>query len=240
MKKKLIVVGAIAVIAALSWTCSPVYLLRAGYHEAKILARRQPIVDMLRNPDIPAETREKLALVLQARDYAERVLELDTGDSYTLYSRTDGDTLAIVLSAARKDRFEKVTWWFPIVGHVPYRGYFNPRAAERAAERMERRGYDTYLRPIAAFSTLGWFNDPLLSTLLRHDEVPLVNTVIHELTHNSLYLPGQAAFNESFATFVGGRGAIDFFCELEGEDGPRCIQARDAWADDLLFGRFRE
>jgi predicted aminopeptidase len=143
-----------------------------------------------------------------------------------------------VLSAARKDRFEQKTWWFPIVGHVPYKGYFNPKSALAAAEELEREGYDTYVRPTSAFSTLGWFDDPLLSTLLRADDVDLVSTVIHELAHNTLFVPSQVAFNESFASFVGDRGAIAFFCGIEGDDGRRCRIAQDRWADNLLFASF--
>jgi predicted aminopeptidase len=239
MRKKFLVLLVVGVVAAgLSLTCSPVYVLRAGYEQGKLLSRRTPIMDVLNDPRTDARTRDKLALVLQARTFAERTLELNTGESYTTYSWTDGDTLALVLSAARKDRFEPYTWWFPIVGHVPYKGFFSTRAVAREAQRLEERGYDTYVRPVAAFSTLGWFNDPLMDTLLRYDDVALASTVIHELAHNTLFLPGQGAFNESFATFVGDRGAIELFCRMEGETGARCDRARAAWSDNLIFGEF--
>ncbi|MBA4156015.1 MAG: aminopeptidase [Gemmatimonadetes bacterium] len=218
--------------------CSPFYVLRAGYEQAKILSRRQPIPRLVEDPRTDPETREKLRLVLDARDFAAQELSLDAGQSYTTYSWVDSDTLALVLSAAHKDRFEAHTWWFPIVGSVPYKGFFSERSAQREIERLQARGLDTSLRPTSAFSTLGWFNDPLMSTLLRYGEVSLVNTVIHEIFHNTYYAAGQAQFNESVANFVGARGAIEFFCRREGENGPRCQRARDAWADDLLFGEF--
>jgi predicted aminopeptidase len=218
--------------------CSPFYLLRAGAEQARILARRTPIQEIVRDPATPAEVRSKLELVLQARTYAERILDLDVGKSYTTYSQVDRDTLLLLVSAAHRDRFRAVTWWFPIIGHVPYKGYFDFDAAHRTAAELERRGFDTHVRPAAAFSTLGWFNDPLLSTLLRYGDVALASTVIHELTHNSLFLPSQVAFNESFASFVGDRGAIDFFCGIDGPDGRRCVEARDQWADNLVYGAF--
>jgi len=227
-----------AATTACSLTCSPAYLVRAGIEEAKILDRRRPIATLLADSATPPELRHKLALAVQARTFAREALRLDVGGSYTTYAPLDRDTLLLVLSAARKDRFEPVTWWFPIVGRVAYKGFFDPDDARREAERLERRGYDTYLRPSSAFSTLGWLDDPLLSSLLRSDDVDLVSTVIHELTHNTLYLPSQASFNESFASFVGDRGAIAFFCALEGDDGPRCRLARDRWHDSLLFARF--
>lgn len=218
--------------------CSPLYVLRAGYEEAKILARRQSIAKLVADSTTAPATRGKLGLVLEARAYAEEVLDLEVGDSYTTFSQLDSDTLALILSAAHKDRFEAYTWWFPIVGHVPYKGYFSESGARRAAESLEEKGFDTYIRPTSAFSTLGWFNDPLVSPLLRYDSVSLGGTVIHELLHNSMYLAGQAAFNESFAEFVGGRGGAEFFCDRYGERSGLCARATAAWEDELVFGGF--
>ena len=236
--RRVLAAGVLTVIAALSLTCSPAYVLRAGWEEGKILSRRRAIAEMVADPATPAVTREKLILVQQARTYAVHALGLEAGESYTTYSHVDSDTLLLVLSGSAMDRFEPVTWWFPIVGHVPYKGFFDPDDARAAAADLERRGFDTYLRPAGAFSTLGWFNDPVLSTILRYDDVSLAATVIHELTHNSIFVPSQVAFNESFASFVGDRGAAAYFCALEGESGERCRTARDAWADNLVFGRF--
>jgi predicted aminopeptidase len=236
--KRYIVRSVLLLLILVAGACSPAYVLRAGYEQAKILHRRQPITRLVDDPRTDSVTRAKLQLVLEARDFAANQLQLDVGQSYTTYSWVDSDTLLHVLSGSRKDAFDAHTWWFPIVGRVPYKGFFDARAAERERERLERRGLDTYLRPAGAFSTLGWFNDPLLSTLLRAGEVQLANTVIHEVTHNTFFAPGQARFNESFANFVGGRGAIEFFCGRDGPESPRCRQATGGWHDDLLFGRF--
>jgi predicted aminopeptidase len=227
----------------LLWTagltaCSPLYVARAGLEEARILSRRRPIPRVIEDPATPAETRRKLALVLQARDFADHMLDLNAGESYTTYSYIDSDTLLLVVSGSRRDRFEAYTWWFPIVGRVPYKGFFRFADAHREAARLEQAGFDSYVRPAGAFSTLGWFNDPLLNTLLRYDDVTLVGTVIHELLHNTVFIPGQVAFNESFANFVGDRGAIEFFCLREGPAAPRCRQAQDGWADNLRYAAF--
>jgi predicted aminopeptidase len=220
--------------------CSPAYVLRAAWEEGRILNRRKPIARIVQDTATDWETRDKLLLVLQARQFAADSLRLNAGNSYTLFSRVESDTLVMVLSAAYKDRFEPHTWWFPVVGRVPYKGFFELDDALRAQRKLEAQGYDTYLRPSAAFSTLGWFNDPLLSTLLRYDRVSLANTVIHELFHNTFYAPGQAVFNESLANFVGGRGAIEFFCRRDGPRAQTCETASAAWEDDLLFGAFLE
>lgn len=224
--------------AAAGLGCSPGYVVRAGIAESRILSRRRPIEAVTRDPATPDETRRKLRLVTAARDFAEHALELDAGDSYTTYSRVDSDTLLLVVSGAYRDRFVPYTWWFPIVGRVPYKGFFDFDAARREAGGLERAGFDSYVRPSAAFSTLGWFNDPVLSTVLRYTDVGLVSTVIHEILHNTLFIPSQVAFNESLASFVGDRGAIDFFCSRDGDDADTCREARDEWADNLVFGDF--
>jgi predicted aminopeptidase len=239
--RRIFVIIALLALAGATWTCSAcsaAYVLRAGYEEAKILAARRPIPEVIAAPGTSAEAKRRLELVLTARDFAEHALELDAGDSYTMYTRLERDTLAMVLSGARRDAFVPVTWWFPIVGSVPYKGYFSLEDVREAQAELEEDGFDTFIRPTSAFSTLGWFNDPLLSTVLRYPDVPLVSTVIHEILHNSIYIPGQTAFNESFANFVGDRGAIALFCGMEGLDSERCHRAQDEWADNLAFAEF--
>ena len=230
---------AVLVVSAAT-ACSPLYVIRAGIAEAKILAARRPIPEVILDPATDAPTRGKLTLAMEAREWARDSLGLDVGDSYTSFTQLDKDTLALVLSAAHRDRLEPLTWWFPIVGRFPYRGFFDWDEAREEQLKLEARGFDTYLRPTAAFSTLGWFADPLLSTVLRDDEVDVVETILHELSHNHLFVPGRVRFNESFATFVGRAGAVDFFCRRQGggSDTVRCARARARWRDVQLFSQF--
>jgi predicted aminopeptidase len=236
--RRVLLATAAALLLIDAAACSPIYLLRAGAAESRILSRRRPIAEVIRDPATAAEDREKLRLVIEARDYARHVLGLDAGDSFKTYSWVESDTLLLVVSAARKDRFEAHTWWFPIVGHVPYKGFFDFDAAHREARRLDERGYDTYVRPSPAFSTLGFFDDPLLNTTLRASEVALASTVIHEVLHNTTFVPSAVAFNESFASFVGDRGAIDFFCSRDGPQAATCRRASLDWQDNLVFGEF--
>lgn len=219
------------------FSCSPTYVLRAAWEEARILLRRRPIAELLNDPSLEPGRRAKLELVVQARSFARRELDLEVGDSYTSFSDIGRDTLSLVLSASPRDRLVAYTWWFPIVGRVPYKGFFSREKAEAARRELESQGYDTYLRTTSAFSTLGWLPDPLLSTVLRQDSVGLVETVIHEVTHNTMFISGHVKFNESFANYVGSVGAIEFFCRPE-HDPATCQAARDRWHDTLLFGEF--
>jgi predicted aminopeptidase len=217
--------------------CSPVYVVKAGMAEARILRARRPIPEVLADSTTDAGTRGKLAYVLEARRFAAEQLGIDVGNSYTMYTRLDRDTLALVVQAAPKDQIAPVTWWFPIVGRVPYRGFFSVEDALEAEADLAEEGYDTYVRPTAAFSTLGWFNDPILSSVLVADEVEVVETVLHELTHQFMFMPGQVGFNESFATFVGRTAAIQFFCTREGggPDSVKCARAQARWRDEQRF-----
>lgn len=217
--------------------CSPAYVVRGAYEEARILLRREPIVDLLAEPNLDAAEKEKLRLVLVTRENAAD-LGLDVGGSYRTYATVGPDQTIYAVSAAPRFRLVPYTWWFPFVGRMPYKGYFDEADAREEARQLEAEGYDTIVVPVAAFSTLGWFDDPLLSNLLRHDDVTLTQIILHELTHNTWYAPGQAAFNESFANFVGGQGAIELFTALDGEDAPRTRQARADWHDEVVYSQF--
>jgi predicted aminopeptidase len=223
-------------LAAVVLSPTACYLSRGAWEEGKILARRQPIAELVASKRTDPLVRRKLAIVLAARQYAKDSIKLKTEESFTTYSQLDRDTLVLVLSAAYRDKLEAYTWWFPIVGRVPYKGFFDFTEAKKAAKSFYDDGYDVALRPSSAFSTLGWFNDPLTSTTLSRDSLDLVNTVIHEVTHNTFYAPGQAVFNESFANFVGARGAAAFFRARGQPEAAAHVDAE--WEDDKVLGDF--
>ncbi|MEO6027449.1 MAG: aminopeptidase [Candidatus Binatia bacterium] len=225
-------------LAALLTGCSPTYVIRAGFEEAKILWRREPIATVLARSDLEPEVRHKLQLVLDARQYAAQ-LGLKVGGSFSTLSYLDGPNMLYVLTATPRTSLEPHTWWFPIVGSVPYKGFFDRALAEAEAKSLVEKGLDTSIRGAGAFSTLGWFDDPLLRHQLRADDAALVNLVLHETYHSTFYAKGAhaTAFNESLATFVGHRAAIDFFAART-DDAELVVQARMAWDDERLFATF--
>jgi predicted aminopeptidase len=212
------------------------YLARAGYEEAKILARRQPIATLIADPATDPALRAKLQLVLDARQFALDSLGLKASEEFTTFSRLDRDTLVLVLSAAYRDSLAFRSWWFPVVGRVPYKGFFDFEQGKREAKAVDSAGFDAVLRPASAFSTLGWFNDPLLPTTLALDSLELANTVIHELVHTTYYAPGEAVFNESMANFVGSRGAERFF-RARGQTAAADEVVR-RWDEERVMGEF--
>ncbi len=190
--------------------CNPFYVMRAAYEESIILLSREDIPDVISDPQIDIAERKKLQTVLDAREFA-RSIGLEPGESFTKFTRVDKDVLVWVLLGAKPDAFELHTWWYPIVGSIPYHGYFDKEDALDAAKDLEEQGFETWVRGSEAFSTLGWFNDPVLSTTLRHDRTRIANTVLHESFHSTVWIPGHVDFNESLANFVGFQASIEFF-----------------------------
>jgi len=186
------------------------YLAKQAEGQLAMLLAQRPLEDVLADPDVPAEDKAKLRLVLEVKEFGERELGLTPSSNYTRYFDTGGKPVSWIVSASAKDRFENHTWWFPIVGTVPYKGFFRRSDAAAEARALEEDGYDVSLSPVSAYSTLGYFPDPVLSTMLETPDEDLTALILHELTHGTLYLPGDTNFNEKLASFVGWQGALEF------------------------------
>lgn len=216
--------------------CSPGYVLRAAYEESRILWSRRPIERVLEQGELDAQSREKLELAVKVREFAARELGLKTGRAYRSIAEVKQGALLFVVSAAERSQLKAYRWWFPIVGTVDYKGFFDRGQAEKEAARLEAAGYDTYLRTSSAFSTLGWFDDPILSSWLRYDPATIAELLIHELLHRTYYRNGQTTFNESMANFVGHRGAIAYFTHCCGADAEVTRRAEAAWSGEQAAG----
>ena len=206
--------------------CPPTvqYIIEQGIGQISMMAETEPIDDVLASGRLDAEAERKLRLVVQARDFARDELGLDVGGSFQLYHETNGEPVGYNVSAAQQDALTPKRWQFPIVGWLDYIGFFSPDDARQAADELQAQGWDTYIYGVDAYSTLGWFADPLQSSFLRRSDGSIVETVIHELAHNTIYVNGQSTFNESLATFIGREGARRFYAE-QGEVGEQMITA---------------
>lgn len=170
--------------------------------QAAIIANRRPIERLLAEPDTPEKLKVKLRQVLSLREFAENELSLPVDDHYLTYVALDRPYVVWTVFAAPEFSFSPKTWRFPIVGRTVYRGYFSKNTAHRYAEKLKRKGWDVFIGPVTAFSTLGWFNDPVLSTVIYRSDAGLARIIFHELAHQILYVDDDTVFNESFATAV--------------------------------------
>lgn len=218
--------------------CDVRYVAHAAWEEGRLLWNRKPITGVLTREDLPADERAKLETVLAVRKFAADRLGLNVGGAYETVTQIDQGAIVWVEMAAPRDSLTPYTWWFPIVGNVPYRGYFDEASARAEAAAMEARGFDTYVRSAVAFSSLGFFNDPLLSNLLALDRVELAGVIIHELFHRTFFLASDVMFDESAATWVGSRGAIDFFSATDGPNSASAAAAREVYESDMKFAAF--
>ncbi len=185
------------------------YIARLSIEHLRYISRARPIEQVLAETT-DADRRAKLELVLAARTFAAEQ-GLNVGGSYAKVSDTEGLATAYVVTAAYRDRLEPVVWRYPVVGHIPYRGYFDRASAEHYAAKLQSKGLDTYIVEAAGYSTLGWFDDPLPSGTLALDDVELVTVVLHELVHQTVYVRGDIAFNETMASAAAQRLAERFF-----------------------------
>ena len=238
MKVKFVLLAALFSLNA----CSPVYLMRAAYEQAKILSRREKIESVINRPDTEEEKKRKLILVQEAREYSKRI-GLEPKDTFTKYAKIDSDVLSWVVLASKPDAFHLYTWWFPIVGSVPYKGFFDLEDAKKTALKLEEKGFEVSIRGTTAYSTLGWFNDPILSAALKNDEITLVNTVIHESVHTTFWLKDQVEFNESLANFIGTIESCNFFkirLELCRQDDSSCREENEHYLKQCQNAKERE
>ena len=167
------------------------------------LSRAVPLEEL----DSTGDDRLFVQRVQDIRRFAMEDLGLSASRNYTRYVAIDRDYLAAVVSACADDSFTRHQWWFPVLGAVPYKGFFNPEDARGERARLERKGLDVWLRGVDAFSTLGWFRDPLYSYMKDYSERYLAELIIHELLHATVWLTNQSQFNEELAQFVGTEGA---------------------------------
>ena len=225
-------------VATILAGCDLHYFTHAAYEEGHLLCNRQPIVQVLQKPDLSPAVRQRLETVLAVRKFAADNLGLRVGGAYETVTAVDQNAVVWVVMAAPRDSLTPYVWWFPIVGDVPYKGYFDKAQAEAEARAMEGQGYDTFVRPAIAFSSLGFFNDPLLSNLLELNRVELASVLIHELFHRTFFLESDVMFDESSANWIGNRGAVDFFTQAEGANSQDAAAARDIYDSDMKFAAF--
>lgn len=218
--------------------CQLDYIAHSAYNQSKILRARKPIEKVLQDSSVSEETKRKLRLVLEVKKFGEDNLGLKSNSNYLTYVALDRDYVSYVLQVAPFNELTHYEWDYPIVGKMPYKGYFNKDLAKDEAKKFPSDKWDVYLRGVSAYSTLGWFHDPVLSSMLRYSDHELVDTILHETVHANIYIKNHADFNERLAMFLGGLGMKQFYAQKEGANSPTLRSVAGEEADEKLFSRF--
>ncbi len=172
----------------------------------EIVMKRKPIERVLAEPGAPASLKRQLRLVGELCAFAGEELNLPAGGQFTRYADLERPFVVWNVHAAPVDSFEAKTWWYPFVGRLEYQGYFKRELAAGYARKLRAQGLDVFVGGVTAYSTLGWFNDPVLNTFVELPESELADLIFHELAHRRLFIPGDTDFNEAFATAVAREG----------------------------------
>ncbi|MFC1891797.1 aminopeptidase [Thermodesulfobacteriota bacterium] len=213
-------------------------MIHAAKGQYRLLHESIPVTEALDNPGLSAEQKERLRLVAAIKEFGEKELGLKTTGNYkTVFLSSDLPPI-YTISASPKDKLELVTWWFPIVGDMPYLGFFEKEKAEEEINKLKQKDLDTSMSEGYAYSTLGWFEDPVTLNILEGTTVELAEVILHEMTHTTIYISGQGEFNEGLANMVGKFGAISF---LEKHFGPSHVFTQEAnkiLEDERFFSFF--
>jgi len=191
------------VLLALIMACSgPAYYAQAISGQWKLMHARQDVQALLNNPDTSPELARDLKTADRIMSFARDSLDLPGNGSYSSYVEIEGEALVWNVVATEEFSLDAKTWCFPVAGCVPYRGYFNQQKARKFAQGLDDKGMDVHISPAAAYSSLGWFDDPLLSTMFSGSDIRLAAYLFHELAHQRLYVKDDGQFNEAYASFV--------------------------------------
>lgn len=221
VKKVFLVLGLLlAVVVAWQWRW-----VTYGYMQAsgqfRILWNARPVTDVLGDPAVPDSVKTRLRLVQDIRRFAIDSLGLNDTENYQTFFDQRGKPILWVLTAAEPYRLKAVDWRFPVIGSFTYIGYFDHERGKREEAEMRANGYDTELGEVAAWSTLGYFHDPILSGMLTRNDGRLASLIIHEMTHSTLFVKDNHEFNENLANFVGDYGSVRFLVSRYGADSPQ-------------------
>lgn len=214
------------------------YGLTQAKGQLKIITQAEPIEDFLQNPDFPDSLKAKIHWIQAVKAFAEDSLGLKKTDNYTTLYQQDTTTIMWVVTAAPPFELKPYQWHFPILGDFGYKGFFNREKAIAQAQTLKNEGYDVHIRQAGAWSTLGWFQDPIMSPMLEDSRGEIAETIIHELTHTTVYLKDSVDFNENLASFFGEKGAQQFLQLNYGDSNRYLTRYLAALHDHQLLGHF--
>jgi predicted aminopeptidase len=224
----------IVVLVVIYWDLVS-YGVRQGKGQLNIVWNARPVTEFLSDPSFPDSLKQKLHLIDEVRKFAIDSLGLKDTENYkTLYDQR-GEEIMWVVTACEPFRLEAKQWDFPVIGSVPYKGFFEKEKAIALRNELEKEGWDVSIRNPGGWSTLGWFTDPILSKMLERSEGDLANLIIHEMSHATIFVKDSIDFNENLATFIGDRGAEKFLISKYGANSKEYLSYINEDKDYLVY-----
>ncbi|MFC1867260.1 aminopeptidase [Thermodesulfobacteriota bacterium] len=218
--------------------CRFSYILHAAAGQYRLIHDSVLIEEALISDSLEPEHKGRLRLVALIKEFGEKELGLKKTQNYqTVYLKSRQSPIYTV-SASPKDQLARISWWFPVVGNMPYLGFFDLQGAKKEKNRLITRGLDVSIGVAEAYSTLGWFKDPVTLNLLTGSMVDLTETILHEMTHTTLYVKNKGEFNEGLANLVGKVSATSFMKRTYGPSHPFTIKAENNLGDARVFSSF--
>jgi predicted aminopeptidase len=207
------------------------YAYQAVRGQWRLVTQARPLAEVMADKTFPDSLKKRLEVISQIRRYAIDSLGLKDTDSYQKLYDLKGKPICYMLVVAEPYKLKAVDWWYPVVGRLAYRGFFELDDIKKERELWINKGYDTRINDVAAYSTLGWFKDPILSSMLKYDDGQLAELLIHEMTHATLFMSGGTEINENLANFIGDYGAMRFMKQKYGPDSKQF----KAYVEDRRF-----
>lgn len=227
-----------ALLALILWNWELVaYGIRQGYGQVKIVWQAKPIEEFLNDPQFPDSLKQKLQLIQEVRQYAIDSLGLVDTENYKTLFDQKGEELMWVVQACEPFALKPKLWDFPVIGAVPYKGFFEKEKAIDERARLEKEGYDISIRNPGGWSTLGWFTDPILSGMLKRDDGDLASLIIHEMVHATIFVKNDVDFNENLASFVGDTASYYFLASKFGRSSKEFLEYLHDDQDYRKYGR---
>jgi predicted aminopeptidase len=238
IKRSALLILILFLILTVGYFSEIIYGIRQLQGQLKIIKGSIELDEYLANPSKPDSIKQKLGLVTRVKEFSINILEFNSTDNYTSVYDQKGEDILWVLTASLPFKLEPKTWKFPFLGEVTYKGHFNLHRAIQEARELEKENWDVNVRTVTAWSTLGWFSDPVLTGMLDRREGELAELILHELTHSTLFVKDSVEFNENLASFIGTKAAKLFLISEYGKDSNQFIEYENGLKDQQKIVNF--
>jgi predicted aminopeptidase len=228
----------LVMLSCLIWHELIVYGFAQGKGQLNLIIHAQPVEEIMKDPSFSDSLKQKLLLISDIKKFAVDSLGILPSDNYTTVYDQHKKPVLWTVSASEPFRLKAKEWTFPFLGTVSYKGFFDPKALRKEILNLVKDNYDIDVYSPSGWSTLGWFNDPILSNMLYRNEGELSNLIIHELTHGTLYVKNNVTFNENLASFIGDKGTELFLNQKFGKNSKEYIQYEENKEDELVYNEY--